>query len=84
MLVTHLPQVAAAGHAHIQVSKSVRSGKTYAQAATLDEEERIAEIARMLSGGVAEATALEHARELLRDSHKSVVSSQAAPKRPRR
>lgn len=84
LVVTHLPQVAAAGHAHIQVSKSVRSGKTYAQAATLGEEERIAEIARMLSGGVAEATALEHARELLRDSHKSDASSQAAPKRPRR
>jgi DNA repair protein RecN (Recombination protein N) len=84
LVVTHLPQVAAAGHAHIQVSKSVRSGKTYAQAATLGEEERVAEIARMLSGGVAEATALEHARELLRDSHKSDANSQAAPKRSRR
>jgi DNA repair protein RecN (Recombination protein N) len=84
LVVTHLPQVAAAGHAHIQVSKSVRSGKTYAQASTLGEEERIAEIARMLSGGVAEATALEHARELLRDSHKSDANSQAAPKRSRR
>ena len=83
LVVTHLPQVAAAGHAHIQVSKSVRSGKTFAQAATLSEEERVAEIARMLSGGVAEATALEHARELLRDSHKSGRSSQAAPKRSR-
>ena len=84
LVVTHLPQVAAAGHAHIQVSKSVRSGKTYAQAATLGEEERIAEIARMLSGGVAEATALEHARELLRDSHKSDANSQASTKRSRR
>lgn len=84
LVVTHLPQVAAAGHAHIQVSKSVRNGKTFAQAATLGEEERIAEIARMLSGGVAEATALEHARELLRDSHKSGANSQASPKRSRR
>lgn len=84
LVVTHLPQVAAAGHAHIQVSKSVRNGKTFAQAATLGEEERIAEIARMLSGGVAEATALEHARELLRDSHKSDANSQVSPKRSRR
>ncbi|MFM8814385.1 MAG: DNA repair protein RecN [Actinomycetes bacterium] len=84
LVVTHLPQVAAAGHAHIQVSKSVRNGKTYAQAATLSEEERIAEIARMLSGGVAESTALEHARELLRDSHKSGSTSQSSPKRSRR
>jgi len=83
LVVTHLPQVAAAGHAHIQVSKSVRSGKTFAQAATLDLEERIAEIARMLSGGVAEATALEHARELLRDSHKTAGAGQVAPKRSR-
>ena len=83
LVVTHLPQVAAAGHAHIQVSKSVRSGKTFAQAATLSEEERVAEIARMLSGGVAEATALEHARELLRDNHKTGRTSQAAPKRSR-
>ena len=83
LVVTHLPQVAAAGHAHIQVSKSVRSGKTFAQAATLDQEERVAEIARMLSGGVAEATALEHARELLRDSHKTAGAGQVAPKRSR-
>jgi DNA repair ATPase RecN len=65
------------------VSKSVRGGKTFAQAATLGEEERIAEIARMLSGGVAEATALEHARELLRDSHKTAAADRAAPKRSR-
>ena len=83
LVVTHLPQVAAAGHAHIQVSKSVRSGKTFAQASTLGQEERIAEIARMLSGGVAEATALEHARELLRDSHKTASAGQVAPKRSR-
>jgi DNA repair protein RecN (Recombination protein N) len=83
LVVTHLPQVAAAGYAHIQVSKSVRSGKTFAQAATLGQEERIAEIARMLSGGVAEATALEHARELLRDSHKTAGAGQVAPKRSR-
>ena len=83
LVVTHLPQVAAAGHAHIQVSKSVRSGKTFAQAATLGQEERIAEIARMLSGGVAEATALEHARELLRDSHKTANVGTVTPKRSR-
>jgi DNA repair protein RecN (Recombination protein N) len=83
LVVTHLPQVAAAGHAHIQVSKSVRSGKTFAQAATLSQEERIAEIARMLSGGVAEATALEHARELLRDSHKTAGTGSVTPKRSR-
>jgi hypothetical protein len=37
----------------------------------------------MLSGGVAEATALEHARELLRDSHKTANAGTVAPKRSR-
>jgi len=84
LVVTHLPQVAAAAQNHIQVSKSVREGKTFAQATTLGENERVSEIARMLSGGVAEATALEHARELLRDSQKTVSTKAVTDKRSRR
>ena len=84
LVVTHLPQVAAAAQNHIQVSKSVRGGKTFAQATTLGENERVSEIARMLSGGVAEATALEHARELLRDSQKTVSTKAVTDKRSRR
>lgn len=84
LVVTHLPQVAAAAQNHIQVSKSVRDGKTFAQATTLGENERVSEIARMLSGGVAEATALEHARELLRDSQKTVSTKAVTDKRSRR
>ena len=84
LVVTHLPQVAAAAQNHIQVSKSVREGKTFAQATTLGVNERVSEIARMLSGGVAEATALEHARELLRDSQKTVSTKAVTDKRSRR
>ena len=84
LVVTHLPQVAAAAQQHIQVSKTVRSGKTFAQASVLGHDERIAEIARMLSGGVAEATALEHAKELLRDSHKAESAKSSSDKRSRR
>lgn len=84
LVVTHLPQVAAVAQNHIQVSKSVREGKTFAQASVLGDNERVSEIARMLSGGVAEATALEHARELLRDSQKPVPSKAVADKRSRR
>ncbi len=84
LVVTHLPQVAAAAQNHIHVSKSVRAGKTFAQAVALGDDQRVSEIARMLSGGVAEATALEHARELLRDSQKPVPSKAANDKRSRR
>ena len=83
-VVTHLPQVAASGHAHIRVSKKVRDNATFANAALLSAEERVAEIARMLSGGVAEATAIEHARELLRDSQGKVAKCQPSDKRSRR
>ena len=84
LVVTHLPQVAASAHAHIRVSKKVRDNATFAHAALLSADERVSEIARMLSGGVAEATAIEHARELLRDSLGKVAKNQAADKRSRR
>jgi DNA repair protein RecN (Recombination protein N) len=84
LVVTHLPQVAASAHAHIRVSKKVRDNATFAHAALLTADERVSEISRMLSGGVAEATAIEHARELLRDSLGKVAKNQAADKRSRR
>lgn len=63
--VTHLAQVAASAHHHISVSKTVRSGKTYGSAVVVSPEERSAEVARMLSGGVADDSALAHAQDLL-------------------
>lgn len=63
--VTHLAQVAASAHHHISVSKTVRSGKTYGSAIVVSSEERPAEVARMLSGGVADDSALAHAHDLL-------------------
>jgi len=65
LVVTHLAQVAAAATDQIKVTKTVRSKQTYAQATPLEQEERVVEIARMLSGGVAESSASQHARELL-------------------
>lgn len=63
--VTHLAQVAASAHSHIVVSKSVKSGKTYGRATKVLQEDRVGEIARMLSGGIADETALTHAQEIL-------------------
>jgi DNA repair protein RecN (Recombination protein N) len=74
-----LAQVAAVATSHIQVSKQVKDRQTFAQAQPLDADARISEIARMLSGGVAETVALEHAKQLL-----AATTSEVAAKRSRR
>jgi DNA repair protein RecN (Recombination protein N) len=63
--VTHLAQVAASAHHHISVSKTVRAGRTYGSATVVTEDQRPSEVARMLSGGVADDSALAHAQDLL-------------------
>lgn len=75
LVVTHLAQVAATATQQIKVTKTVRDNKTYAQATPLGLEERVAEIARMLSGGVAESSALQHARDLLTENLSRVSGS---------
>lgn len=50
MCVTHLPQVAAQGHHHLQVSKSVDAGATRSAVAALGDKARVEELARMLGG----------------------------------
>jgi DNA repair protein RecN (Recombination protein N) len=64
LVVTHLAQVAAAADTQISVSKSVRGGSTFATARRLAGDDRVEEIARMLSGS-ASTSARQHARELL-------------------
>lgn len=65
MVVTHLAQIAARADHHYRVVKSVEEGRTVSRVQLLNEQERLEEIARMLSGNTSEA-ALSHARELLR------------------
>jgi DNA repair protein RecN (Recombination protein N) len=64
LCVTHLPQVAAKGHKHIQVSKAgdevVTTSLNY-----LSGDERIEELSRMLGGAVVTEATRENARELL-------------------
>jgi DNA repair protein RecN (Recombination protein N) len=65
LCITHLPQVAALGQQHLQVSKDTRAGSARAQIHPLSHEERIAELARM-SGGVEITTqTMAHAKALL-------------------
>jgi DNA repair protein RecN (Recombination protein N) len=64
LVVTHLAQVAAAADVQVTVVKHVTGGTTTAQATVLAGDDRVAEVARMLSGSTT-SSALEHARELL-------------------
>lgn len=63
--ITHLPQIAAFGDNHIQLMKSVSGERTYLTAKTLNEEEKVYEIARMLGGVEITESAVNHAKELL-------------------
>ena len=65
LVVTHLPQVAAAADAQVSVRKVVADEATFTTATVLDEAERVVEVSRMLSGSPDSATARRHAEELL-------------------
>ena len=63
--ITHLPQIAAKGNAHFKVFKSTVGEDTQSELKLLNQEERIVEIAQMLSGTVVSDSALNHAKALL-------------------
>ena len=63
--ITHLPQIAAKGNQHYKVYKEEVNHITTTNLKQLSEDERIVEIAEMLSGKSISDSALTHARELL-------------------
>jgi len=65
LCVTHLPQVAARGQHHFQVSKQQNKGMTESSITKLDAPARIEEVARMLGGIKITPTTRKHAQELL-------------------
>ncbi len=64
-VVTHLAQVAAMADQHLVVRKRVRRGTTTTEVSVVEGDDRVAEVARMLSGHATSAAAREHALELL-------------------
>ncbi len=65
LCVTHLAQIAAFADAHLTVSKAgTDEGRTVARVAALDEDARVAELSRMLSGATDSELAAGHAAEL--------------------
>ena len=65
LCVTHQPQVAALGRAHLHVRKEVRDGATYSQIQPLDDEARVEELSRMAGGREITEQTRAHARALL-------------------
>lgn len=63
--ITHLPQIAGKGEHHFKVYKYDEADRTYTSIRQLKEDERIDELAQMLSGANASDTARKAARELL-------------------
>ncbi len=65
MCVTHLPQVASRAAHHFSVDKVVEGGRSYVRLRTLNGEERVKELARMLGAEEGSSIAAQHAREML-------------------
>lgn len=65
LCVTHLPQIAAMGDNHLLIAKSVRDDRSYTEVAPLAREDRVCEIARMISGDDITETTRRSAQELL-------------------
>lgn len=65
LCITHLPQVAAISDTHYYIQKEIKNNRTETSVRELSENQRINEIARMLSGAEVTPLTLEHAKELL-------------------
>ena len=66
--ITHLPQIAALGTTHYKVEKSETAQGTVSSMHQLSPDERIHEIAQMLSGSDVSAAAIANAKELLKNN----------------
>ena len=66
--ITHLPQVAAKGHAHYVVTKTIdeATSKAVSGISRLSDADRVTELARMLSGSILTEAAIANAKELLK------------------
>jgi DNA repair protein RecN (Recombination protein N) len=77
LCVTHLPQVAAYGDAHLRVAKAVRDGRTVTEVALVTDVERVNELTQML--GPVSNIARENAVYLLQQSDRWKLSHRQAP-----
>lgn len=66
--ITHLPQIAAYGEAHAKVYKQDTDTRTETHISTLDADQRITEIATMLSGNTPTESAIQNAKDLINNA----------------
>jgi len=69
LCITHLAQIAARAEKHLVIEKFTQGEKSFVDIRKVEAEQRLQEIARMLSGTLT-AKALEHAAELLKEINK--------------
>lgn len=65
LCVTHMAQIAAKAHNHIKIDKYVENNRTFTRIAHLEDENRLSEIARLLSGENNLSKAIELARDMI-------------------
>jgi DNA repair protein RecN (Recombination protein N) len=80
LCITHLPQIAAAGHVHFHISKRVTNGRTHTSVVRLNETERVEEVARMIGGAAPTDAARAAARELLGESEQKTKAKASKAK----
>ena len=64
LCITHLPQIAAMADSHFEIEKHIRENETTTQIHTLDEENSVRELARLLGGAQITDAVLENAQEM--------------------
>ncbi len=72
LCVTHLPQMACYATHHLLIDKRIDGERTFTTVRLLSEEERVDEIAKMISGEIITETTRSHAREMLRRGARSL------------
>ena len=65
ILITHLPQIASFADSHFKVVKAVKDGRAVTGVEVLDKEQRVDEIAKMMSGEKTSRISVEHAHDML-------------------
>lgn len=63
--ITHMPQVASLSDHHILISKKIKEGRTYAEMKELSLEEKIKQVAYLISGDKITSSQLEYAKEMV-------------------
>lgn len=74
LCVTHLAQIAAYADNHLYIEKTTHTGSTYTQVRSLNYEQRIQELSRIMGGDIVTKTTLDSARELIDFANQDKIS----------